>query len=70
MATQPLIGFTIYTAPIPPCSNCASKIAQVGIKRVVAPVPKGEVAERYRESFKLSKYIYKQKGIELELFDV
>ena len=32
-----LVGCTIYTVPMPPCSRCAGKIAQAGIRRVVAP---------------------------------
>ena len=64
---QDLSGCTIYTIPMPPCSRCASKIAQAGIIRVVAPRPNVEQARRWNDSFLLAQTIYKELDIELEL---
>ena len=60
-------GCTIYTVPMPPCSRCASKIAQAGIIRVVAPESTSEQFHRWGNSFLLAGQIYEKLGIELEL---
>jgi dCMP deaminase len=49
-----------------PCSNCASLIAQTGIKRVVSI---NNDNPRWQESFKLSREIFKERGIDLKLYD-
>jgi len=64
-----LTGATIYTWPIPPCHKCAIKIIQRKIKRVVAPVPTGSVAERYHESFMKANRWYAEAGVELVLYE-
>lgn len=63
-ARQPLAGCTLYVWPMPPCSRCAAKIAQVGIKRVVAPPPSPEHRERWGWSLDLARWVYEQAGIE------
>lgn len=42
MAGRSLVGTQIYTWPFPPCSNCAAKIIQVGIREVVSLMPSDE----------------------------
>ena len=49
-ALEPLEGYTIYTYPFPPCSNCASAFVQAGIARAVAIRPTEEQYERWGES--------------------
>lgn len=63
-ARQDLRGGTAYVWPMPPCSRCAAKLAQVGIVRVVTRAPTDEQSERWGESFALAQWIYAQAGIE------
>ncbi len=63
-AGRELDGCTIYVWPMPPCSRCASVIAQSGITRVVAPAPSAEHRERWGKSLDLARWIYDQAGIE------
>ena len=51
-AKQDLDDCILYTWPFLPCSRCASKMIQAGIKRVVAP--KNDV-ERWEKNLSLSK---------------
>jgi len=63
-ARQDLRGGTAYVWPMPPCSRCAAKLAQVGIVRVVTRAPSDEQRERWGESFALAQWVYEQAGIE------
>ena len=36
-ARESVFGYTLYCSPVMPCSRCAAKIIQAGIKRVVSP---------------------------------
>jgi dCMP deaminase len=67
-ARQSLEGCTLYVWPMPPCSRCAAKIAQVGISRVVAPKPTEEQAVRWGFSTKLADWVYLKAGIEFVEF--
>lgn len=59
-----LEGCTIYTYPLQPCSLCASKIIQTGIKRVVSVKSQND---RWKNSFKLAEQLFKEAGVELVL---
>ena len=61
-AQRNLHGHTLYTHPFMPCSRCASMIIQVGISRVVAPWSDNE---RWVESFKLTRSLLNEAGVEL-----
>ena len=63
-ARQSLEGCTAYVWPMPPCSRCAAKLAQVGIMRVVAPKPTPERIERWGASMRLSDWLYHHAGID------
>ena len=63
-ARQSLHGCTAYVWPMPPCSRCAAKLAQVGIRRVVAPKPTPEQVERWGESMRLAEWVYRHAGID------
>jgi dCMP deaminase len=58
-----LSGNTIYVYPLPPCSRCAAKIIQSGIRRVVTTIP-DEMA-RWDESVALTRTIFEEVGIEM-----
>lgn len=57
--------YTIYVWPFMPCSNCMSEIASHGIKRVVSVENDNP---RWAESFKVSKEVANQCGIEIDLY--
>lgn len=53
---------TLYTYPFEPCSKCASVVIQSGIKRVVS---KANTEERWEESFKISRKLFHEAGVEI-----
>ena len=62
-AKQDLEGCSIYLWPFPPCSNCAAKIIQTGIKRVIAPIASSDLIERWGDSLKISANMYDEVGV-------
>lgn len=66
-ARADLTGCTCYTWPIQPCANCAAKLAQAGIVRVVAPIPNDGHIERWGADFVIAETIFAEVGIQLEL---
>jgi len=64
-AKQNLDDCSLYVSGLPPCAHCASLIAQSGIKRVYAW--NRPVADRWVESIKLTKQIFKEAGVKLTL---
>jgi len=65
-AKSSLENCTIFTWPFMPCSSCASKIIQKGIKRVVSLKSENS---RWEENFLLSKEIFKEANVDLKLYD-
>jgi len=63
-AERALRNGSIYTWPFPPCSRCASKIIQSGALRVVAPMQKGDLAERYSDSLKRAEWMFRNAGLQ------
>jgi dCMP deaminase len=59
-AKQDLTGYYLYTWPFLPCSRCASKIIQVGIDRVVAPV---NTVDRWKKNIALSAESLRTAGV-------
>jgi dCMP deaminase len=68
-ARQSLEGCTAYVWPMPPCSRCAAKLAQVGIMRVVAPKPSPEQAHRWGWSLDLAAWVYEKAEMTLTEVD-
>jgi len=62
-----LDGSTLYIWGLPCCSECAKGVIQVGIRRVV--MPKKNYPEQWAESFKLSKTMFLEAGVEYEFID-
>lgn len=62
-----LHGFTLYTYPFLPCTNCASMTIQTGIKRVVAPICQND---RWYDRLEQSKDIFNRANIEVVELDV
>ena len=55
---------TLYVHGLPACSDCAKGIIQVGVKRVV--MPKQEIPDHWSESWKMSKEMFDEAGVEWE----
>lgn len=61
-----LKGCCLYTYPFMPCSRCAAKMIQAGIKRVVSLENNNP---RWVDNFKLTIIQFSEKGIILDLYD-
>jgi dCMP deaminase len=57
-----LHGFTLYTYPFLPCTNCASMTIQTGIKRVVSLICQND---RWKERLEQSKDIFSRANIDV-----
>lgn len=68
-AKQSLKGCTLYTYPLPPCSNCSSLVIQSGVSRIVAPVMSDSVRERWGKSCEIAENQFKDAEIDLLLVD-
>lgn len=64
-ARQPLKDCTLYTWPMQACCECAAMIIQSGIKRHVSIA---STNERWEESFKLTKEMFNESGVTLEIY--
>ncbi|MCG5512832.1 dCMP deaminase family protein [Ectothiorhodospira shaposhnikovii] len=66
-ARRDLAGHTIYITA-PPCSSCASKIAQVGISRVCFMEPTEDFIQRWRQDIEWALDTFRQANIEVSVF--
>lgn len=67
-ARQNLEGCSLYVTMMPPCSHCAALIIQSGIKRVYAP--DSDIPERWESSVKLTRQMFYESGVSLELISI
>jgi len=67
-AKEPLTGYTAYVTHHP-CSTCTGTLIQNGITRIVTRTPNDSFAERFFDSFKASRTMINEVGIELVLID-
>lgn len=58
---------TVYVWPFIPCSSCCTLLIQSGFIRVV--VPDVEIPDRWKDSFNISKQMFKESGVHLTLID-
>lgn len=65
-AQRSIEGCTLFTYPFAPCHSCSSIFIQAGITKVIAP---NYEPERWKESFTLSKELFKEARVKLELID-
>jgi dCMP deaminase len=65
-AQRDLAGCTIYTYPFMPCASCASIIIQSGIRRIVSYK---DMPDRWKENFELSRSIFLESNVEVDLYD-
>lgn len=66
-ANRPVEGCTLYVHPMPPCAQCAAKIIQAGIRRVVAPDGTAEQYDRWGKDWDLADWAFRQAGVRLDL---
>lgn len=59
-------GCTLYTWPFMSCSTCAAMVINAGIKRCVAPFSDNE---RWIAEFELSKQMFKEAEVQVDLLD-
>jgi dCMP deaminase len=64
-AREPLHGYTLYSTLLC-CDRCAVHVIQAGVTRVVAPVPTGEVAVRWADSFARARTCFAEAGVRCE----
>lgn len=62
-----LDGATLYIHGLPPCSECAKGILQVGIKCVI--IPSMVIPEQWRESWLHSSNMLNEAGVECKMID-
>lgn len=61
-AAKDVTGYTVYTYPFLPCTNCAAMLIQSGIIRVVSFTC---VDDRWSEKLKDSKKIFAEAAVEV-----
>ena len=66
-AGRDVAGMTIYVHPLFPCSNCAAKIIQSGISRVVSRHVK--IESKWFESIKKSREMFGEAGVSMNFID-
>lgn len=64
-AQRPVEGCTIYVTH-PACANCAAKIIQAGIVRVVSPLPSPDFADRWAADLASTALMFAEAGIVLD----
>jgi len=62
-----LDGATLYIHGLPPCSECAKGILQVGIKCVI--IPSMVIPEQWRESWLHSNSMLNEAGVECKMIN-
>ena len=67
-AERSVRGATCYVWPMPPCAQCAAKLIQAGVVRVVAPEPTVEQYDRWGKSLALAEWAYAKTGVVLDIY--
>lgn len=65
-ARRSVVGLSLYTWPLPPCSRCAALIINSGIAAVIAPL---EVPDRWVKSVQLSNEMFAEAGVHAFFYD-
>jgi dCMP deaminase len=64
-----LSGCTIYTWPLPPCSNCAAVIIQSGLREVVSIRTGPEILSRWGDSLAQALCLFEEAGVMQRLLE-
>lgn len=62
-----LSGCSIYIHPIPPCSNCAARIIQSGIKRVVFRAV--DIPDRWEKNMKIAEEMLHDAELDVTILE-
>lgn len=62
-----LRGCSIYIHPIPPCSNCAARIIQAGITRVVFHA--GDIPDHWKKNMKTAEEMMNDAGLKVVILE-
>lgn len=65
-AGERLKGATAYVTHYP-CSNCAGLLIQAGVSTIVTLAPDGGFSERFADSFKASKAMFEETGVQVSI---
>lgn len=68
-AREPLQGYTLYTWPLPVCSDCCKLAIQSGIRRFVSFQPSAGQLSRWGESFRASERMILDCGLSATWYD-
>lgn len=63
-AVQSLDGCAAYVTHHP-CANCAGLLIQAGVEQVITVRPEAGLAERFKDSFSISKAMLDEAGVNL-----
>ena len=61
-------GSICYTNGIP-CNECAKNLIQAGIKKVIVHAQWPEMNQKWKESIKTTKIMFKEAGIKIQIFN-
>jgi len=64
-----LIGCTLYTIPLMPCSECAKILIAFGLERVVSYRLTGNQIERWGKNIEKSIELFEERGIEIIYYE-
>lgn len=64
-AKEDVEGMTCYVSH-PPCAQCAAKLIQAGISRVVWHSPSPDFVDRWAEDMAIAKQMYEESGVTFE----
>lgn len=65
-AQEPVRGMTVYVTH-PCCLQCAKMMAAAGVRRVVAPEPRGEFEKRWGSETRRANQIMSESGVQVDL---
>lgn len=65
MSGSSVEGCTMYVT-LPPCSRCAARLIEVGIKRIVTAYPGADFLARWKDSLLLAREILHEAGVEFQ----
>jgi len=69
-AREPLVGYTLYTAPFLSCPRCAVHVAQTGIIECVAPVCPERLRDRWLKDLQRARTYLEEAGVAVRELEV
>ena len=69
-ANTSLVGFKIYVYPLPPCARCMTMLIQAGISEIITCELKGDLKERWNDSYNIAFDMAKEANICVRFIDI